>query len=76
MPIRYRSVYAQSCMGANRFLGLPLYAYIAPRIMSSAIVGSSSVEVSPRLAVSPSAILRKMRRIILPERVLGKPRTN
>src|SRR5690606_41159415 len=33
--------------------------------------GSASVEVSPRLLVSPAAILRKIRRIILPERVFG-----
>src|SRR5215469_9784126 len=43
---------------------------------SSTTVGSARVEVSPRLAVSPSAILRRMRRMILPERVLGRPGAN
>jgi len=35
--------------------------------------GSASVLVSPRLSNSFSAILRRMRRMILPERVLGRP---
>ena len=35
--------------------------------------GSARVEVSPRLPKSFSAILRRMRRMILPERVLGRP---
>ena len=34
-------------------------------------VGSASVDVSPKPSVAPSAILRRMRRMILPERVLG-----
>lgn len=37
----------------------------------STTLGSASVEVSPKLLVSPVAILRKIRRMILPERVLG-----
>jgi ATP-dependent DNA helicase PIF1 len=40
---------------------------------SSTTAGSASVEVSPRLPGSSSAILRRMRRMILPERVLGRP---
>lgn len=35
--------------------------------------GSASVEISPSPSYSPVAILRKMRRMILPERVLGRP---
>src|SRR5262249_9718196 len=38
--------------------------------------GSASVEVSPRFPNSSSAILRRMRRMILPERVLGRPGAN
>ena len=38
--------------------------------------GSSKVEVSPKLATSPSAIFLKMRRMILPLRVFGSPVTN
>ncbi len=57
-------------------VGIYTTGYKAPCIISATTVGSSKVEVSPKLEVSPSAILRKMRRIILPERVLGKPRTN
>ena len=38
---------------------------------TSTTPGSASVEVSPRLLTSPSAILRNIRRMILPERVLG-----
>ena len=50
--------------------------YNFPFLISSTISGFKSVEVSPKLEKSPSAIFRKMRRIILPERVLGKPETN
>src|SRR5437868_6076031 len=35
-------------------------------------LGSARVEVSPRLSSSLQAILRKIRRMILPERVFGK----
>src|SRR3546814_18095678 len=38
--------------------------------------GSASVVVSPKLLVSPSAIFRRIRRMILPERVLGRPGEN
>ena len=37
--------------------------------------GSNRVLVSPKFDFSPLAILRKIRRIIFPERVLGKPAT-
>lgn len=40
---------------------------------SSTTVGSARVEVSPRSEVSSSAILRRMRRMIFPDRVLGNP---
>src|SRR5262249_4930677 len=40
---------------------------------SSSAAGAARVEVSPRLLKSFSAILRRMRRMILPERVLGRP---
>ena len=40
---------------------------------SSTTAGSARVVVSPRLPMSPSATLRRMRRMILPERVLGRP---
>jgi len=40
---------------------------------SSTTEGSARVEVSPRLSCSFAAILRRIRRMILPERVLGSP---
>src|SRR6476659_655476 len=40
---------------------------------SSTTVGSASVDVSPSAPTSFSAILRRMRRIILPARVFGRP---
>src|SRR6516164_1513239 len=43
---------------------------------SSTTAGSASVEVSPRLPYSSSAILRRIRRMILPERVFGSPGAN
>src|SRR3954468_3278153 len=43
---------------------------------SSTTPGSAKVEVSPKLPGSSSAILRRMRRMILPERVLGRPGEN
>src|SRR5579862_5755602 len=53
------------------------YAFFtALRTRSSTTLGSASVVVSPRFDVSPSAILRRMRRMILPERVLGRPGAN
>src|SRR3954453_4183583 len=42
-----------------------------PASNASTTLGSARVEVSPRPDVAPSAILRRMRRMILPERVLG-----
>ena len=38
--------------------------------------GFSKVLISPKLEVSLLAILRRIRRIILPERVLGNPDVN
>src|SRR6266513_2085352 len=49
---------------ALRFCRLPTRSSTTP--------GSASVEVSPRLPYSSSAILRRMRRMILPERVFGR----
>src|SRR5262245_40749101 len=43
---------------------------------SSTTAGSARVLVSPRLETSFSAILRRMRRMILPERVFGSPGAN
>ena len=45
-------------------------------IKSSTTPGSASVDVSPRLEKSSSAIFLKIRRMILPDRVLGKPGAN
>ena len=42
-------------------------------IRSSTTAGSARVDVSPREVKSFSPILRKMRRMILPERVFGRP---
>jgi len=42
-------------------------------ISSASTPGSASVEVSPRPSVSLAAILRRMRRMILPLRVFGRP---
>src|SRR5262245_48670722 len=58
------------------------YAFAPARLFwrlftkSSTTAGSASVDVSPRLEKSSSAILRRMRRMILPERVLGSPGEN
>ena len=40
---------------------------------SSTTAGSASVEVSPSWSCSLAAIFRRIRRMILPERVLGRP---
>ena len=45
-------------------------------IRSSTTLGSARVEVSPRLPNSLSAILRRMRRMIFPDRVFGRPGAN
>src|SRR5947209_5114029 len=45
-------------------------------IRSSTTAGSASVEASPSAPTSSSAILRRMRRMIFPERVLGRPGAN
>ena len=41
--------------------------------MACTTEGSANVEVSPRSSTSPAATLRRIRRIILPDRVLGRP---
>lgn len=57
-------------------LQIIVYFYIFPSRISSTISGFKSVEISPKLAKSPSAIFRRIRLMILPERVLGSPVTN
>jgi len=49
--------------------------YLLARLLikSSTTVGSANVEVSPNVLISLAAILRKIRRMILPERVFGRP---
>src|SRR3954471_9619704 len=42
-----------------------------PATSASTMVGSASVDVSPKPSVAPSAILRRIRRMILPDRVFG-----
>jgi hypothetical protein len=42
-------------------------------IRVSTTTGSAKVDVSPNSSSCPPAIFRKMRRIILPLRVLGRP---
>ena len=49
----------------------PFYFLVLTR--SSTTAGSARVDVSPRLSTSLAAILRRIRRIILPLRVLGSP---
>src|SRR3546814_4977811 len=49
------------------------YLFFRPSISPSTRLGSASVDVSPSDPKSFSAILRKIRRMILPERVLGRP---
>lgn len=50
--------------------------YNFPSFISSTISGFNNVEISPKAVKSPSAIFRKIRRIIFPERVFGNPDTN
>src|ERR1017187_880358 len=47
-----------------------------PLTRASTTCGSARVDVSPIWSTAFSAILRKMRRMILPERVLGRPVAN
>src|ERR1017187_7078031 len=50
--------------------------YCFPFTSASTTCGSARVDVSPIWSTAFSAILRKMRRMILPERVLGRPVAN
>ena len=50
--------------------------YCFPFTNASTTCGSASVETSPIWSVWFSAILRRMRRMILPERVFGRPGAN
>src|SRR5207245_11508697 len=54
-------------------LQLQRYAYLT---RSSNTYESAIDDETPRQETSPSAILRRMRRMILPERVLGRPGAN
>src|SRR6476646_6393159 len=45
-------------------------------IRSETTAGSGSVDISPSASTSFSAIFRKIRRMILPDRVLGRPGAN
>src|SRR5205823_13127827 len=58
-------------LGANGYACALRFCRLLTR--SSTTAGSASVEVSPRLPYSSSTILRRMRRMILPERVFGRP---
>jgi len=46
-----------------------------PLIIDSTTEESAKVDISPKLSKSFAAILRKMRRIIFPDRVFGNPET-
>ena len=50
--------------------------YCFPLTSASTTAESASVVMSPIWSVWSSAILRRMRRMILPERVLGRPGAN
>src|SRR3546814_16531115 len=62
--------------GSSVFLNAYPLNFSAPSLISSTTAGSSSVVISPTLDVSPSAILRRIRRMILPDRGFGRPLTN
>ena len=53
--------------------GITRHRFIRFSTRSSTTAGSAKVEVSPKLSCSLAAILRRMRRMIFPERVLGSP---
>ena len=57
--------------GREEPLHFPAWRRFATR--SATTAGSASVEVSPRCSCSFAAILRRIRRMILPERVFGSP---
>ena len=59
--------------GRQRAGAPPYLRFILFAIRSSTTSGSASVDVSPRAPKSSSATLRRMRRMILPERVFGRP---
>ena len=59
----------RSRRGARYLPSLALFSLTS----TSTTEGSARVEMSPRASNSSAAILRRMRRMILPERVLGRP---
>ena len=62
--------------GANLPPSDYFFKSFAPSMIACTTVGSCSVEVSPKLDNSSSATLRNMRRMILPDLVLGRSVTN
>ena len=62
----YRDI---SCLGVN-------YLFIRFSISCSTTVGSASVVVSPRFSSSLAATLRRIRLIIFPDLVFGRPGAN
>jgi hypothetical protein len=82
-----RNVRRAAAQGSQRWLGyltglgliadLPeelgaVYRFMRLPTRSSTTAGSAKVEVSPSWSCSLAAILRRMRRMILPERVFGR----
>lgn len=63
------------CRGRDRNGGRGRTGQSAGRLVtkSSTTAGSANVEVSPNSSTSPAAIWRRIRRMILPDRVFGKP---
>ena len=75
LPVLAPGAGAREACSGGAYAGAPfLFCRFCTR--SSTTAGSASVEVSPRLEGSSSAILRRMRRMILPERVFGRPGAN
>ena len=77
VSLSFKSGIKIGCFPSQMLNLLRYYSRIssAPSITDLTTLGSSKVEMSPKLVVSPDAILRKIRRMIFPERVLGNPRT-
>ena len=69
-------VVARGVPARDRAAAQPPCRFMRFAIRSSTTAGSARVEVSPSAPKSFSAILRRMRRMILPDRVLGRPGAN
>jgi len=72
---RYQALILTFIFLAEQFILKYFKNQIAPSITACTISGFNNVEVSPKFEVSFEAIFLKIRRIILPERVLGRPGT-